>query len=123
MDRTFWRVDFHGSMWECRPRILWQALFDCYSANGGRMGHMDNMLIDLKNCQAIFDSAEQGKRYDFLWGCEPGDYRTTWVESKTWTGLSVKAFVEFQPYDFFVLCEFTTDAAEFTVVKRSGGRV
>lgn len=39
-------------------RRLWQELFNIYRKEGGDLGHMDNLLIDLDCCLRMFKNKE-----------------------------------------------------------------
>ena len=93
------RIDLRGAAFDCLPRILWQALFDEYRQNGGSLDNMDNMLIDLRNCEKAF--LEHDGELSFLFGFDIGG-STTWVYDKTFTRENYLRWVASSFYDNFL---------------------
>ena len=110
-------VWFDGDMWECRPRKLWQKLFDFYRQNGCPLDNMDNILIDLRSCTRAFEESRKGT-VRFLWGCDPGYYPTTWTDIKEGEQ-EIKNIMYGSGFEWLVLCELTEDRATFTVQSAS----
>ena len=108
-------VNFRGSMRDVRARMLWQRLFDFYREQGCPLDHMDNMLIDLRNCVEAMDGLGGGSTR-FLWGCTPGHCMTTWQPDGAWINGDVELTCEWANGDWFVLCELSEDEARFTVL-------
>lgn len=107
-------LDFRGSMWDCRSRMLWQVLFDYYREQGCPLERMDNMLCDHTNCVKL----SEGFRHEpviFMWGCDSGCFLTWWVESSQWEGQSPEWFASWQCWDFAVLVEVGEELATFRV--------
>lgn len=104
-------VDFRGSMWECRPRMLWQALFDIYRENGGDLSNMDNILIDFRNCRKCFYKrlSHENDSHTFLWGFHRKF--TTWINKRDWLDGNLEATMtirsSFRSSNTYVLCEVT----------------
>lgn len=74
-------ITFRGYMFDCRHRLLWQALFDIYRQHSGDLSNMDNLLIDLENCNCVVhDVMELGKPRRFVWGMDVGGYQTAWID-------------------------------------------
>ena len=63
-------------------RQAWQALFDIYRANGGPLGMMDNMLIDLRMLKEAIDSLEDV--YEFVWGFHESHGHTSFIPRAGW---------------------------------------
>lgn len=110
------KVSFHGRLWDVRPRILWQSLFDFYRQQGCHLDHLDNMLIDLRNCTEVFDKLRNSQTVKFLWGCNPGHSETTWIEESSFEDYSIEMIVTIAAFDYFVLCEVSGDEAKLTEV-------
>lgn len=109
-------MQFCGDMWDVRARRLWQRLFDFYRKNGCPLEHMDNMIIDLRNCVDVMETAiTTSEHVRFLWGCDRGHYRTTWINEHSWKGVSMETCMAISGFDFFVLCEATVDEVRFEV--------
>jgi hypothetical protein len=95
-----------GNMWECRPRILWQAIFDQYIVDGGNLKCMDNLLIDYDNCKKVFDACEVNET--FLIGMCLKSGNTTWIEEKSfWPNLQDQ--IDFLWCDTVLLINVTND--------------
>lgn len=109
-------IRFHGDMWDVRPRRLWQRLFDFYREQGCPLDHMDNMLIDLRNCIEAMDATHEAASVRFMWGCDPGHYRTTWINEQVWVDTGIELCVAISSFEWFVLCELTADEATFTII-------
>lgn len=110
------KIDFRGSLWNVRPRILWQSLFNFYRQQGCPLDHLDNMLIDLRNCTEVFDKLTNNQTVEFLWGCNPGHSETTWIAESSFEGYSIEVITTISAFDYFVLCEVSGDEAKFTEV-------
>ena len=108
-------VDFRGDMTDVKPRRLWQQLFDFYRANGGRIEMLDNLLIDFENCQQILDRCMEKGPQQFIWGFDPGNWLTTWVDSHEWEEGSYHQAMFFRPFSWYVHCELTKEEAVFTI--------
>ena len=109
---TVTTVNFDGYMYDVRPRLLWQQLFNFYRENNCPLDHLDNMLIDLRNCVQAIDMTHDGP-VEFLWGCDPGYYNTTWINQSNWADIGMDQFLSFQSYDWFVHCKLTYNEAIF----------
>lgn len=88
-------LDFRGSMYECRSRVLWQALFNLYRERGCNLDNLDNLLIDLKNCEKIIEEAVDTKKTFHIGMDRTG--QTTWINGN----INEDDF-EWRGYDFFV---------------------
>ena len=114
-------VDFRGSMWDCRPRMLWQKLFDFYRESGCTLEHLDNLLIDFGNCQELFDKKllhpNEGVTVHFIFGCNVRDFMTTWVErERWWVDHDPKQTIEFLSYDRCLICSVNSNEAKLIPV-------
>jgi hypothetical protein len=77
-------ITFRGNLYSCYPRLLWQALFDLYCANGCAMENMDNMLIDYDTIKReVFPETGKVTR-EFIWGCTPTCWYTEWFARRHW---------------------------------------
>lgn len=108
-------ISFHGSMWDCRARMLWQQLFDYYREHGGDLNHMDNMLIDFETCKKAFEQQSYNPVTRFVWGCCENHWVTYWYDLAGYTDADKDILVRGSPCDFLVHCELTSDRAVFTV--------
>jgi len=106
---------FRGHHWESKPLELWQHLFDFYREKGCPLDRMSNMLIDLRNCTDACQRAYDGT-VQFLWGINPGNYETTWINEDQWFGLSLETVATLKGFDWYVLCELTKDEARFSLL-------
>ena len=102
------RIDLRGRSFDCLSRILWQALFDEYRNNGGSLDNMDNMLIDLRNCEKVF--LEQDGEVSFVFGFEFD--KTTWIYDKTFTREKYLQWVTWSFYDNLLFVRVFDDTIE-----------
>ena len=108
-------LDFRGSMWDCRPRMLWQKLFDFYRDSGCPLDHMDNILIDLRNCQELFDSDDLGfmkGTLHFIFGWCPGHFMTTWIPRQSWLSDDPKLTIRYSNFDRYLVCSVNDSRAK-----------
>jgi len=112
-------LDFRGSMWDCRPRMLWQKLFDFYRESGCELGHLDNLLIDYENCKKLFDTPhvyyKKGTTH-FIFGCESKQFMTTWISQTSWIYDSPKHTMLLSNYDSHLVCSVNADQAKLIPV-------
>jgi hypothetical protein len=116
-------VDFRGSMAACYPRMVWQELFNIYRAEGGDLENMDNMLIDLKECELMFDKLSRGSsnRFYFVWSCDPGHFQTSWKEVPGDLNLSgFELWLACLNYEVNVLCEVSLEEMTSVVLSKQG---
>lgn len=107
-------IDFGGIPWERRPFMLWQQLFDYYRMHGCLLDNMHNILIDLDNCKKLFDDLHENKRICFIWGCDLGHYRTTWIAEKQWKDIGVEVAMRLSGFEWFVFVDVDEKCAVFT---------
>ena len=107
-------INFLGSARDCIPRILWQRLFDFYREHGGKIDHMDNMLIDFKSCEQLIDSLDGGKK-QFLFGMVDGHWMTTWRDMDD-SQMTIEEIKLTNFCDHWLLCTVTSEEATFQIV-------
>ena len=108
-------IEFRGSMRDCIPRILWQRLFDFYREHGGKIDHMDNMLIYYQNCLKLADSIGFDGEFRFLFGMVDGHWMTTWRDMDE-SQMTVEEIKLTTCYDHWLLCTVTSEEATFKIV-------
>lgn len=104
-------ISFDGRMWDCRARDLWQGLFDFYRCCGGSLDHMDNLLIDFKNCMGAMDRVADGSMVKFLWGAYLNCGFTYWVDEDKWINSDPVMTNTGCGYDIYVIVELSKDQA------------
>lgn len=111
-----YEIDFRGSMWESRPSMLWQQLFDFYRYSGCDLENLSNLLIDFRNCQELFDKGllypKEKTTIHFIFGCSTGSYMTTWLNRERWIFDSVKHTMTYSCYDKHLVCSVNADRAK-----------
>ena len=110
-------INFRGYLHDVRSRLLWQQLFNFYRENNCPLDHLDNILIDLRNCVEAIDMTYDGP-VEFLWGCDPGYYHTTWIRQQQWDTVGIDLMINMSSIRWFVHCRLTHNEAIFT--KRTG---
>lgn len=107
-------------MWDCRPRMLWQKLFDFYREQGCKLEHLDNLLIDFVNCQKLFDeellNLNEKTTVHFIFGCDPGYSNTTWIPQKHWKTDDVRILMTYANYDRYLVCSVNCNRAKLIPV-------
>jgi len=105
-------------MWDVRPRLLWQKLFDFYRGCGCPLNNMDNILIDYRNCQELFNRIASGETEQFLFQLEPGHLMTSWLNQSSWFNKDdPTSTVNQQGWDFAVLVTVNEEKAKFKILK------
>lgn len=113
------KLDFRGLMWDCRPRMLWQKLFDFYRRSKCDLKRLDNLLLDYENCKKLFDEEfiyPQKKAVHFIFGCESSHFMTTWIPQRSWLYDSPKHTVLFSNYDNNLVCSINSERAKLIPV-------
>lgn len=108
-------ISFRTHQEDVIPRKIWQQLFNLYREHGGPLDNMDNILIDLRNCEQIMsDIGGEDITKRFLFGFNYQNYMTTWIPEEKWIDPDCTKAIQFLSHDFFVLCEVSRDGAKFT---------
>lgn len=110
------RVSLRGYLQDVKPRVLWQSLFNLYRELGCPLDRMDNILLDLENCQRAVNMASD-KPLAFIWSCEPGDYRTLWRYEWEWSIADPTQYAMTLVEAWVVLCKLTGHEATFNIIK------
>lgn len=80
---TSGRLSLKKIPFSCKPRMLWQVLFDFYRDVGGRIESMDNMLVDYDQCKRLIDEElGHGRDFTLAFGCDKGSFFTTLVHHR-----------------------------------------
>ena len=95
-------ICLRGYLFQARPRVLWQGLFDFYRDHGGYLGNMDNMLLDYENCKEVFQRVNRGEPADFVFMFCDGGWHTSWSWREAWWFPDCLEYVKARWFDYGV---------------------
>ena len=109
-----------GSMKDCHARMVWQGLFDVYREYGGSLENLDNLLIDLGNCEDAVEEAQAGLVGTFLWGFFQRSFCTAAIPCANWSSKNVEHEAIMLGCDVYALVEVNDRWARFHVFTLEG---
>ena len=105
-----------GTLDSVRTRELWQHLFAMYRSNFGSLNNMNDLLVDLHNCETAIDRSHKRYETKFIWAFSTHG-TTVWIWEHDFDGDAANtAMAHASGCNVALRCSVRRDCATFRVL-------